>query len=377
MAAAKPKKPATKRSAIHVVAGNDEMAVKNRAKELAAELSPAEGGDFAVETIDGNADNVDQACAAIRETILSLSMPGFLSAEKLVWLKSVNFLSDTQLGGSKTVLEALEELHGVLTAGWPDGTRLLISAVSPDKRRTFYKSLAKLGQTEVLDKPSGFGIDENALAERGAVSAARERGRRFAPDALARFVAYVGSDSRQIANEVEKLDVYLGGEKRDIGEDDVRELVPVTRKGIIFELGNCLARRDLRAASACLQRLLAQDEEPIGILYAAIVPTVRNLLASAILARDHGVRAGDSYAAYQSALNGLPAEAAEIVPKKKDGTVNAYGLFVTAKEARRYSVEELSGATIACADAAASIMSTGSDPALVLQQLLVRMLTPK
>ena len=51
MPTAKTKK-AAKDTAIHFVAGNDEMAVKARAKELAAELAPAEGGEFALETLD-------------------------------------------------------------------------------------------------------------------------------------------------------------------------------------------------------------------------------------------------------------------------------------------------------------------------------------
>ena len=43
MPTAKTKKTA-QATAIHLVAGNDEMAVKVRAKELAAELAPAESG---------------------------------------------------------------------------------------------------------------------------------------------------------------------------------------------------------------------------------------------------------------------------------------------------------------------------------------------
>ena len=66
MPAAKTKKTA-KDAAIHFVAGNDEMAVKARAKELAAELAPAEGGEFAVETIDAHADNAEHAANIIRD----------------------------------------------------------------------------------------------------------------------------------------------------------------------------------------------------------------------------------------------------------------------------------------------------------------------
>ena len=377
MPAAKTKKaaPAT---AIHLVAGNDEMAVKSRAKELAAELSPAEGGEFAVETLDAHADNAEHAASIIREAILSLSMAGFLAPEKLVWLKSANFLSDTQLGGSKAVLEALEELQKVLQGELPHGTRFLFSAISPDKRRTAYKSLTKLAATEICDKPSGgLRFDEDEAARQAASSAARDRQLKFRPDALERFAAYVGWDTRQVLNELDKIDTYLGDERREILEEDIRLLVPETRRGIIFELGNCLARRNLREASNCLQKLLAQGEDPIGLLYAAIMPTIQRMTAAAVLIEEYGLRVPPNYPSFQSALEQLPADAQEILPRKKDGTFNAYGFYLSAQEAKRFKAAELAEATIACAEATTSIMSTGSDPALILQQLLVRILTPR
>lgn len=372
-AAAKPA-PA-KSSAIHIIVGNDEMAVKNRARELAAQLAPADGGEFAVETLDAQADNAEHAASIIREAILSLSMPGFLASEKLVWLKSANFLSDTQLGGSKSVLDALEEFQNFLAAGLPDGTRLLFSVISPDKRRVFYKFLTKLGSVEIFDKPSGGPrFNEDDAARQAAASAARERKLRFTPDALERFAAYVGSETRQILNELDKIEAYLGGERQEINEEDITLLVPETRRGIIFELGNFLARRHLKAASRCLQKLLAQGEEPIGLLYATVAPTIQGLLAASVLINQYGLRVPPAYPAFQAALDRLPPEAGKILPRKKDGTVNAYGFYKAAQEAGRFTPGELAAATIACADAATAIMSTGSDPALILQQLLIKIL---
>jgi len=373
----KSKKPAAKSSAIHLIAGNDEMAVKTRAKELAAELTPAEGGEFAIETLDAQADNAEHAASIIGEAMLSLSMPGFLASEKLVWLKNVSFLSDTQAGGSKTVLEALEKLQKLLEGGLPDGTRFLISAISPDKRRTFYKFLAKLATTETFDKPSGGPrFDEDEAARQVASAAARDRKLKFTPDALERFAAHVGSDTRQVINELDKLDTYLGDERREIRADDIALLVPETRRGIIFELGNCIARRNLQTASNCLQKLLAQGEDSVALLYAAITPTIQRMTAAAVLIEQYGLRVTSSYPAFQAALENLPEDAKEILPRKKDGTLNAYGFYKSAEESRRFKTWELADATIACARANMAIMSTGSDPALILQQLLIRILAP-
>ena len=106
------------------------------------------------------------------------------------------------------------------------------------------------------------------------------------------------------------------------------------------------------------------------------MPTIQRMTAAAILIEEYGLRVPPSYPAFQSALEQLPADAQEILPRKKDGTLNAYSFYMSAQEAKRFKATELAEATIACAEATTSIMSTGSDPALILQQLLVRILTP-
>ena len=74
-----------------------------------------------------------------------------------------------------------------------------------------------------------------------------------------------GGDTRQIENELEKIDLYLGSE-RSVTTEEVRQLVPLSRAGVIFELGNALAACDLDRALALVRGLLDQGETAIGIL---------------------------------------------------------------------------------------------------------------
>ena len=101
------------------------------------------------------------------------------------------------------------------------------------------------------------------------------------------------------------------------------------------------------------------------------------MTAAAVLIEEYVLRVPPGYPAFQSSLDQLPEAAKEILPRKKDGTFNAYGFYMSAQEAKRFNAAELADATIACAEATTSIMSTGSDSALILQQLLVRILTPR
>jgi len=79
------------------------------------------------------------AANAIRSTIAALQTLPFFGGGKLVWLKSANFLSDDVRGKSANVLEPLEELAAILIGGLPDNVTLLVSAIDPDKRRSFIK----------------------------------------------------------------------------------------------------------------------------------------------------------------------------------------------------------------------------------------------
>src|ERR1700686_379087 len=149
---------------IYAVVGSDDVEIKHTAAELAEKLKPADAGDFGLETIDGAADNADQAAARIRSTIEALRTLPFFGGEKLVWLKNANFLGDDQKARSAAVQAALEELTETINAGLGSDITFLISAIDVDKRRSFYKSRAKPAEPQIFEKldSSRSGWEEEA-----------------------------------------------------------------------------------------------------------------------------------------------------------------------------------------------------------------------
>lgn len=369
----KTKSATSKSQNVHVIAGTDESGVKRAALQLADELVPPEVGEFGREIIDGGADNVDQAVTRIHQAIESVLTLPFFGGSKLVWLKNVNFLGDNVMGRSASVLEALEKLHDVLASGLPDGVRFLMSATEVDKRRTFYKNLSKLADVQVFDKPdlsrSGWEEEAGRLIEQRA----SERQLRFRGEALDLFTQLTGGDPRHIENELEKLDLYLDTKRRDITTEDVRLLVPLSRAGVVFELGNAIAQRDLRRCLALIDQLLTQGESAIGILLVAIVPTVRNLLLAKDLMQRHRLSPPQQPHFFISTLNRLPTEATSHLPRKKDGTINAYALGIAASNAKRYTTDELLGLFHACLRANVQVVTSQSDQRVVLAELVARL----
>jgi DNA polymerase-3 subunit delta len=361
------------KSVVYAIVGSDEAEIKRAGKELAATLTPAGAGDFGVDVIDGAADNADQAASRIRATVDALQTLPFFGQSKLVWLKNVNFLGDTPTGRSSTVHAALEALGDLLQSGAGPEVTFLLTAIDVDKRRSFYKLLNKHAELQVFDKldstRSGWEEEAAELAE----NASRRRGLRFEQDALDLFVLLTGGDTRQVESELEKIDLYLGA-TRDVTVEEVRTLVPLSRAGVIFELGNALAARDLQRGLVLVRRLLDQGESAIGILLVAIVPTIRNLLLAKDLMQHNRLARPTAPFSFISAVNRLPADATDHLPRRKDGSVNAYALGFAAQQAHRFETDQLVAALEACLEANVQLVTSQLDHELILNRVLVTLL---
>jgi DNA polymerase-3 subunit delta len=323
--------------------------------------------------IDGVADNADQAAARIRSTIEALQTLPFFGSAKVVWLKNANFLGDDPKARSAAVQSALEELSEVLDLGFGSEITFLISATEVDKRRGFYKALVKRAELQVFDRldsgRAGWEEEATEIVRRRA----KKRKLQFDDDALDLFVLLTGGDTRQIENELEKIDTFLAKD-RAVRVDVVREIVPLSRAGIIFELSNALATRDLDLALTLVRRLLDQGETAVGILLVAIVPTVRNLLLAKDLMDRERVPRPHSPFQFIAALNRLPAKATEHLPRKKDGSINAYALGIAAQHAHHFNTNQLIDAMQACLTANVQLVTTQLDHELILTEVVVKLL---
>jgi DNA polymerase III subunit delta len=373
-------KTTTAATNIYAVVGSDEAEVKRAAAELAGKLTPPDAGDFGLEVIDGAVDNAEQAAARIRSAIEALQTLPFFGGSKVVWLKNANLLGDTQIGRAAGVQSALEELSELIERGLGSDVIFLVSAIEVDKRRSFYRSLVKRAELQVFDR-----LDSGRSGwEEEAIEAVRRRAKKrklqFDEDALDLFVLLTGGDTRQIENELEKIDIFLGKSGTAfqatprVTVDLVRELVPLSRAGVIFELSNALAMCDLELALTLVRRLLDQGESAVGILLVAILPTVRNLLLAKDLMERHHLARPHSPFQFISAINRLPAEATDHLPRKKDGSINAYPLGIAAQQAHRFETKQLVRGMQACLEANLQLVTTQLDHELVLTEAVVKLL---
>ena len=358
---------------IHFVTGSDDAEVRRKAQELAIELAPGDDA-FGLEVIEAPGETVEHSVNAINEAIQSLQTFPFLGDGKLVWLKGATFLKESPAGRSEATQEALEKLLKVLQSELPEGTRFLMSAPEPDKRRGFYKNLSTLAVTTLCDKPDfGFNATERDVVS-WVTARARERGVRLDEEAAEILAARVGAHSVQMESELAKL-ITAAGEGAVIHEKMVRDLVPQTRQGGIFDLSNAITKRDLPLSLTTLKQLLRQGESAIGILLAAIVPTVRNLLLAKSLLIKHHLKAPEKPQFFASVLQKLPASETGHLPRKKDGSLNAYGLGISAVNASKFEEPQLVKGFLACRDTNQQLLRSQGEEETLLTQLIVKIVS--
>ncbi len=367
----KSKPTISKSDAVWFVTGSDEAAVKKAASTLAAKLSPGDD-PFATEVIDGAAQTVDEALRRLADTHQALLTLPMFGGEKLVWLKSATCFSDTPVGRSEAVASQLEKLLTVIAEGLPEGIRLIVSAPEPDKRRGTYKTLSGIAKTTICDKPDfGFGGTEADVVDWVSKKAA-ERGVLFDEEALEILAARIGADTAQVDTELEKL--ILAADGQTVDADLVRNLVPLTRQGGIFDLSNMIIRKNLPGALLTLRQLLGQKESGMTLLLAAIYPSIRNLLlVQDIMVRNKITPPAKAFF-FGKTLEGLPANETAHLPRKKDGGINSYPLGLAAAGARKFDQRTLSSAMAGCRKANLELVSSSLDEEVILGKLLIELL---
>ena len=369
--AAKPKTSPPKSGNFFAVVGSDEGLVREKALHLYNDLTGGVDDGFTHETIDGIADNSESAFEICSTTVQALLTMPMFGGDKVVWLRNANFFADNVTGRSQRTEAGVESLRATLERGIPDGVKFLLTAQGIDKRRSFWKFIEKAADVQVHDRIDTSRDDWQDQVAALVTKRARELGLSFHRDAMELFVMLAGEQSQQIGNELEKLDLYLGEERREVTEDDVRVLVPLSRAAVVFEIGKAIQLGNAGRAIQLIDEQLEADESAIGIMRASIIGVVRNLFMAKLIIEKFKVPTGN-YSAFSGGLNRLPEADRAWLPQKKDGSgVNVFPIFLAADNAKNFELAGLQQVMEATLKADQALVTTGLDHRLILHRLIV------
>jgi DNA polymerase III subunit delta len=371
--------PAAKSSSLALVCGDDEFAVKERAKQLYHQWTDELGG-MDHETIEATVSNGGEALTALGRLREALQTLPFFGSAKAVWLRDCNFLGDERTASASDVVETLTELAEELKNFKWSGVRLLISAGKVDKRKTFFKTLDKIGTVETF---SGWSVDDRDWAERAELAAradVRSRQKEISEEALAELVNRVGPHPRQIDSEVEKLCLYAG-ERKKIEFADVAAICTRNRMARAFALGDALGDRDLPRLLRRLDEELWEvktdsHKSEIGLLY-GLIAKMRAMLLLKEMLREGWIKPEADYNRFKAQLERVPADKLPADRRFNPLALNPYVLYKALPQVKKYSQAELIRAMDLLLRCNQRLVSSGLDESLVLQEALVQIVLPQ
>ena len=362
-----------------LVCGEDDFNVKQRARQIFQKWSEELGG-MDHETIDAQVGNSGEALKALAKLREGLNTLPFFGGGKVVWLKNCNFLADDRTGSSQAVTETLGEIANELKNFQWQGVRLLVSAGKVDKRKTFYKTLEKIGQVESFAALSVDDKDWASQAEDHALKQLKSLKKSIGDEALSELVNNVGPNLRQLTSEVEKLALYVGA-RPQINVDDVDAIVTRNKQARAFALGDALGDRDLPRLLRCLDEEMWEmkfdsAKSEIGLLY-GLISKVRALIFLKEMLREKWIQPEGDYSRFKSQLERIPKEKLPEDKRFNPLSLNPYILFKALPHARRYASDELVQAMELLLQCNQRLISSSLDEKLVLQQTLVEIVRSK
>ena len=361
-------------SSVALICGDDEFAVKQRAKELYQKWS-AEIGGMDHEIIDGQVNNSGEALKALANLRAALQTLPFFGTGKVVWLQNCNFLGDERAASAAAVTEFLGDLAQELKNFEWGNVRLLISAAKVDKRKTFYKTIEKIGTVKSFDAWSIDDKDWVYEAEDVCRGELEGRGKSIAENALAELINNIGPNRRQMSSEIEKLALFVGG-RENITVEDVRAIVTRNKQARAFALAEALGDRDLPRLLRTLDEELWEmkfdsQKSEIGILY-GLISKVRAMIFVKEMMREGWIKGDMDYSRFKSQLEHVPADKLPQEKRFNPMAINPYILFKAVPQARKYSIEELVRAMDLLLQCNQRLIFSSLEGQLVLQQTLVQ-----
>jgi len=370
---------AAKSPALALICGDDEFAVKQRAKETYQAWCDELGG-MDHEIIDASVSNSGDALNAISKLREALNTLPFFGSGKVVWLRDCNFLGDERAASAQAVTETLNEVADELKNFKWQNVRLLISAGNVDKRKTFFKTLDKIGSVESFAALSADDKDWVERAEVAARAAIRERTKEISEEALSELVSRVGPNARQLETEIEKLSLFAGDRKK-IEFGDVAVICSQNKTAKAFALGDALGDRDLprllkRLDEELWETKFDSKKSGIGLLY-GLIGKIRAMLLLKEMLREGWIKPVNDYNNFKSQLERVPKDKLPEDKKFNPLALNPYVLYKALPQVKKYSQGELVRAMDLLLRCNQRLVSSGLDESLVLQQALVQIVAPQ
>jgi DNA polymerase III subunit delta len=228
--------------------GEDDYAIARSVKNLQSKVLDSNWIAFNYQKIPG--DRLEGAIEALEQAMT----PPFGAGGRLVWLVDTGICQQCSE-------DLLKELQRTLPNIPADSYLLLTSTKKPDSRLKSSKFIQSHAEVQEFSPIPPWKIEEIAVRTR---EIAKEIGVKLTPDAVEILAEAVGSNSRLLWMELEKLHLFKGDPQKTIDKNDVLCLVHAATQNSL-QLTSAILRRETGKALELVGELLNRNENPLSI----------------------------------------------------------------------------------------------------------------
>ncbi len=134
-----------------------------------------------------------------------------------------------------------------------ESTCLVLVSGEPDFRKRPFTELKKAARIISCDQ-----LYDNQIPS-WIAARVRLKKKDASPEACRMLQAYVGNSLRSLDNEIDKLLIYIG-DRREITGEDIGAVVGASKGYTVFDLQNCIGKKDVNAALSVLARMMQAGE---------------------------------------------------------------------------------------------------------------------
>lgn len=368
----------------YLIYGDEEYLAKDALDKIINLVLAGESRDLNLFHMDGQNEDVDRIC----ESILT---PPLIPGKKVVVVKNLRFFrskpSPSNLTGKvvensgdnsfEDVGQSREDakaLVDALTGGLPEGNCLILTADSSiDKRKKLFKTISDIGIVLGFSRVKGEKRQKNLLRDT-AKEFLDEKGKKLTAEAFLALERKTGFNLREFRGALEKLITYIG-DRSLVEKEDVEDVIGRTKEDSIFDLTSALTEKNAEKALLTLKDLLDQGVHHLRIL-TMITREIRLLLHAKIFMKSGRLVSFSPEMDYNRFQNIVYPDIREWISQtdKKDGGLagqHPYVIYNALKNSGRFSYEELVEHFGALVDADLAFKTTGKNPRLLLERLLI------
>ena len=373
---------------VYLLCGEEHFLIEKALKSLLDILLQPETRDFNLNLLDGTIVTIQDILSAVevypiiadwRVVVVSESLL-FQDLQKPTSTDLENDLLDTveDINSNDPKEIFLDWLHG----DPPQNSILIFTVKGPvNIRKPIVKSIDRVGRYVNFEKlEESSSIQRDPLFQSVSKQLAQSD-KQITPSAFNFLRTQVNNDTHRFFEEINKAISFVG-DKTQINERDIRNLVSPTSSDTIFDLTDSISNRNVNQGLSSLHNILSDGEAPIKI-NALITRQIRLMVQAKLVLKNNAINFDARRITYQDFVSRLfqplSKQMAGDLPKTTTVNLlkqNPYVAYKIIQKITRFEEEELIGFLEKTLEADIQLKSNSIPAEYILEQLVCDLCHP-